>query len=52
MEEFVPIARQANADVIQWVMNFVSERKIELEPAVKARRQELAARQFYISHQS
>ena len=52
MEEFVPIARQANADVIQWVMNFVSERKIELEPAVKVRRQELAARQFYISRES
>ena len=49
MEEFIPIARLANADVIKWVMNIVAERKIELEPAIQARRKELAARQFYIS---
>ncbi len=49
MEEFIPIARQANADVVKWVMNIAAERKIELEPAIQARRKELAARQFYIS---
>jgi hypothetical protein len=49
MEEFIPIARQANADVVRWVMGIVSERQIELEPAVKARRKELMARQFYIA---
>jgi hypothetical protein len=49
MEEFIPIARQANADVVKWVMNIVVEREIDLEPAVKIRRKELAARQFYIS---
>jgi hypothetical protein len=50
MEEFISIARQANAEVVQWVINMASERGMELEPAVKARRRELAARQFYISH--
>jgi hypothetical protein len=49
MEEFIPIARQANADVVKWVVNMAAERKIDLEAAVKTRRKELAARQFYIS---
>jgi hypothetical protein len=51
MEEFIPIARQANAEVVQWVINMACERGMELEAAVKARRRELAARQFYISHE-
>lgn len=49
MEEFIPIARQANADVVKWVMDIAVERDIDLEPAVTTRRKELAARQFYIS---
>jgi hypothetical protein len=49
VEEFIPMARQANADVVQWVMTIAVERQINLEPAIRARRKELAARQFYIS---
>jgi hypothetical protein len=37
---------QANADIVRWVMNIASERHIELEAAMMARRKELAARQF------
>jgi hypothetical protein len=49
MEEFIPIARRANADVVRWIMNIALERSIDIEPATKARRKELAARQFYIA---
>jgi hypothetical protein len=49
MEEFIPIACQANADVVKWVINMTTERNIALEPAIKLRRAQLAARQFYIS---
>lgn len=49
MEEFIPIALEANMDVLRWVMTVALDRHIELEPAIKARRKELAARQFYIS---
>jgi hypothetical protein len=52
LEDFLPIARQANADVIRWLMSMVAERAIDIEPALKARRKELAARQFYICDQS
>jgi hypothetical protein len=49
MEEFIPIARQANVDVVNWVLNFAEEYKIDIKRAIAARRAELAARQFYIS---
>jgi hypothetical protein len=49
LEEFLPIARQANADVIRWVINIVTEHAIDIETALKARRKELAGRQFYIA---
>ncbi|MBR1088769.1 hypothetical protein JQ621_14975 [Bradyrhizobium manausense] len=49
LEEFLPIARQANADVIRWVVSIATERAIDIEPALRARRKELAARQFYIA---
>jgi hypothetical protein len=49
VEEFIPLAQQANADVMQWVMTITSERQINLEPAMRLRRKELAARQFYIT---
>ncbi len=48
MEEFVQIARQANADVMDWVLTAASERRLNLENALGERRKELAERQFYI----
>jgi hypothetical protein len=49
MEEFVPLARQANVDVMRWVLTTASERQIDLEKLVPERRKELASRQFYIA---
>jgi len=49
MEEFVPLARDANADVMKWILTTVSERRINLEAAIRERRKELAERQFYIA---
>jgi hypothetical protein len=48
MEEFVQIARQANEDVMNWVLRAASERRINLEQVLRERRRELAERQFYI----
>ncbi|MGM4925229.1 hypothetical protein AB8A31_20180 [Tardiphaga sp. 804_B3_N1_9] len=48
LEEFVPLARKANADLMQWVLTTSAERQIDLEALIKERRKELAARQFYI----
>jgi hypothetical protein len=48
LEEFIPIAWQANADIVRWVLTLAGERQFELEPAIYNRRQELASRQFYI----
>jgi len=49
MEEFIPIARKANHDLAGWVIASAQERRFELEPAIKMRREELATRQFFIS---
>ena len=49
VEEFIPLARQANADVMRWVITIASERQINLEPVMHSRRKELAARQFYVT---
>lgn len=48
LEQFVPIARTANGDILRWVAATANERKLDLANAVRARRQELAARHFYI----
>jgi hypothetical protein len=48
LEDFGPIARQANRDILEWVMDIAEERKLDLDAAVKARRRELALRHFYI----
>ena len=49
LEEFMPIARQANIDVLKWTIEYAAERHVDLETAVQGRRRELAARQFYIA---
>lgn len=48
LEEFMPLARSANADVFSWVLAFAYENKIELKSELEGRRRELAERQFYI----
>jgi hypothetical protein len=48
MEEFVPMARQANADIMNWLISAARKRDFDLQHAIRARREELAARQFYI----
>ena len=49
LEEFIPIARQANIDVLNWTISIAAERQVDLESAVRSRRKELATRQFYIT---
>ena len=48
MEEFVPLARQANADIMNWIISSAAKCDLDLQSAVLVRRKELAARQFYI----
>lgn len=48
LEDFVPVAREANGDILKWLVQEASERNFKLEPAVKQRREELASRHFYI----
>lgn len=48
MEEFLPIARRANRDIMTWLMQAASETKLPLVTEVERRRKELAERHFYI----
>jgi len=48
MEEFIPIARKANTDIMSWALHQADERKIDLEGQLRQRRGELRGRQFYI----
>jgi hypothetical protein len=48
MEDFLPIARTANLDILSWVLAMAMDHKVDLIEAVAARRRELAERQFYI----
>lgn len=49
MEEFVEMARHSNQDILNWVIAATASNSLDLYPALKARRAELAKRQFYIS---
>lgn len=49
MEEFIPIARKANLDVMAWALRQVDERKIDIENELTKRRGELRVRPFYIA---
>ncbi|MBY2943669.1 hypothetical protein HF264_28870 [Rhizobium leguminosarum] len=49
MEDFLPIARLANIDVLNWVVHSASERGLDLNQAIAERRKELVERQFYIA---
>jgi hypothetical protein len=48
LEEFLPIAKLANRDVVNWIMCAADERTFDLAPAIRTRRKELALRHFYI----
>jgi len=48
VEEFVPIARQANRDIMDWLIRSAIERDFPLIKAIEVRRKELAARHFFI----
>jgi hypothetical protein len=47
-EEYVSIAKAANADVMCWVLSFSVERELPLEAEIQARRSELKERAFYV----
>lgn len=49
MEDFLPIARHANVDVLSWTVVTAAERGLDLNKAIADRREELVARQFYIT---
>ena len=48
-EEFIPIARKANEEVMSWACHMASERNVDLEEAMRQRRGELRVRAFYIA---
>lgn len=48
MEEFIPIARQANRDIMIWLIIEASQRNLSILEEIKKRRDELAAKHFFI----
>jgi len=48
MEEFLPIARNANRDIMAWLLRDALERTFPILTEVEKRRKELADRHFYI----
>jgi hypothetical protein len=48
LEEFLPIAKLANRDIVNWTMCAAGERNFDLASGIRARRKELALRHFYI----
>lgn len=48
LEEFIPIARKANSDIMSWALQTAEGRMMNIEEALLKRRGELRGRQFYI----
>jgi hypothetical protein len=48
MEEFLPIARKANRDIMHWLVREAEARRLHLTAEVDRRRKELAERHFFI----
>jgi hypothetical protein len=48
LEEFLPLAKTANRDVVTWIIVTAAGRKFDLPSAIRVRRKELASRHFYI----
>jgi hypothetical protein len=49
LEDFLSIARAANEDILNWFLAIAAERQLDLKAAIKARRRELADKQFYVT---
>jgi len=49
LEDFFTIAREANRDVMTWLIRAAEERKLLLAEEIRERRKELAARHFFLS---
>lgn len=49
MEDFLAIARRANVDVLNWTLDCAQRHGLDLNEAIRQRRKELVARQFYIA---
>jgi hypothetical protein len=49
LEEFLPIARTAIEDILEWTLSIAAERNLNLHESIRNRRKELADRQFYIA---
>ena len=48
LEDFITIAKDANIDIIRWVIAFSDKNSLSLRPLIVSRREELAERQFYV----
>ncbi len=48
MEEFLPIAKTANIDILAWILAMAQESDLDLTEAAAERRKELSERPFYI----
>ena len=48
LEQFLPLALSANADIAQWTLNAAADRNIDLDEKINERRSGLALRHFYI----
>jgi hypothetical protein len=51
LEDFLSIARRANEDILNWILAVAGERQFDLQASIRARRSELAERQFYAANQ-
>jgi aminopeptidase N len=48
LEEFVPMAKAANRDIVSLIQDAAAESGLDLDKLVRERRQQLRARAFYI----
>lgn len=48
LEDFLAIARSANCDILHWILSVTSHQSLNIEALLKARRSQLAERQFLI----
>lgn len=49
LEDFPSIARRANEDILNWILDVAGERQLDLRASIRTRRRELVERQFYIA---
>lgn len=49
LEDFLPLVKQANLDILSWILVVSFETSLNLTPAIKARRKELGERAFFVA---